>query len=123
MSNNKLFVSNLNYQVSEQDLGNLFAEYGEVLSVRVVMDRFTGRSRGFGFVEFAEDAQAQNAIDALNNSEFMGRPLVVKIQEERAPRPAARSGGGGYGGGGGGSYGGGGGGRSGGGYGGGGGRY
>jgi RNA recognition motif-containing protein len=101
MSNNKLFVSNLNYQASEQELAESFGQFGEVLSVRIVMDRFTGRSRGFGFVEFAEPEQASAAIDGLNGADFLGRPLVVKIQEERAQqqRPA-RSGGGGYGGGG-----------------------
>ncbi|MFM7390715.1 MAG: RNA recognition motif domain-containing protein [Vampirovibrionales bacterium] len=99
MSNNKLFVSNLSYQASEQELGDAFAQFGEVLSVRIVMDRFTGRSRGFGFVEFAEPEQASAAIEGLNDTDFMGRPLIVKIQEERAPqqRPARQDGG--YGGG------------------------
>src|ERR671937_704652 len=111
----KLYVGNLPYRVSDSDLQRLFEQHGTVQSAQVIMDRDTGRSKGFGFVEMGSDAEAQAAIAALNGSQVEGRALTVN---EARPKPE----GGGGGGGGRGGYGGGGGGRGGrGGYGGGGG--
>ena len=106
-----IFVAKLNFDTQERDLEEAFAAHGAVDSVKIIMDKFTGRSKGFGFVEMPNDDEAQAAIDDLNDQEFDGRTIVVKKAEPRENR-----GGGGRGG-----YGGGGGGR--GGYGGGGGRY
>ena len=121
---NKLYVGNLPYSFRDEDLQQAFAAHGTVTSAKVMMERDTGRSKGFGFVEMGDDAQAQTAIEAMNGQQFGGRGLVVNEARPMEPRPP-RSGGGGFGGGsgggGGGGYGGGaGGGRSsGGGYGGG----
>jgi RNA recognition motif-containing protein len=113
----RLYVGNLSYNVSEAELKDVFAEDGRnVKEVKVVLDRDTGRPRGFAFVEMETDADATAAIETLNGREIMGRPISVSEARERAPRSG---GGGGYGGGGGG-YGGGGGGYGGGGGGGGG---
>ena len=114
----KLYVGNLSYTVDSSELEQLFGQHGTVESAQIISDRDTGRSKGFGFVEMANDQEAQAAIAALNGQEHGGRALTVN---EARPKEN-RSGGGGYGGGGGGGrggYGGGGGGR--GGYGGGGG--
>ena len=109
---NKLYVGNLPYSFRDDDLQQAFAAHGTVTSAKVMMERDTGRSKGFGFVEMADDAQAQTAIEAMNGQQFGGRGLVVNEARPMEPRPP-RSGGGGFGGGG---YGGGaGGGRSGGG--------
>src|SRR4051812_4001387 len=112
-----IYVGNLTWDTTADDLLALFQEHGAVARAQVITDRETGRSRGFGFVEMDDDQEARKAIDALNGTPFRGRPLTVN---EARPRED-RGGGGGYGGGGGGrgGYGGGGGGR--GGYGGGGG--
>ncbi len=121
----KLYVGNLAFTAQEEDLKGIFADFGEVKSVKIIMDRETNRPRGFAFVEMATPDQAQAAVDGLDGQEALGRPLKVNIAREREERPAGGGGGrggGGYGGGrGGGGYGGGGG-RGGGGYGGGGGR-
>lgn len=93
----RLYCGNLSYNVSSSDLERLFQEYGTVTSAEVVADRDTGRSKGFGFVEMATDAEAQAAIEALNESEHNGRKLAVN---EARPREDRRGGGGGYGGGG-----------------------
>jgi RNA recognition motif-containing protein len=117
----KLYVGNLAYGISDSDLEQLFAQYGTVQSAQVIMDRDTGRSKGFGFVEMANDQEAQAAINGLNGQESQGRALTVN---EARPKESGGGGGGGRGGygGGGGGYGGGGGKRGGGGgYGGGGG--
>ncbi len=120
----KLYVGNLSYQTTDQQLHELFSEAGNVASAQVVTDRYTGEARGFGFVEMATEDEAQQAIAAINGRNVGGRALVVN---ESRPREGGGGGGGGSrggSGGGGGSYGGGGGGRSsggGGGYGGGGG--
>jgi cold-inducible RNA-binding protein len=119
MSAKRIYVGNLPWAYSSSDLEALFKPYGEVAAAEVIMDRETGRSRGFGFVQMANDADMEGAINALNGSNCNGRPLVVNEARERTPRPGG--GGGGYGGGGGGGRGGRGGG--GGGYGGGGGGY
>ncbi len=116
---NKLYVGNLPYSVRDEDLQQSFGQFGAVTSAKVMMERDTGRSKGFGFVEMGDDAQAQTAINAMNGQQFGGRGLVVNEARPMEPRPP-RSGGGGFGGGagggGGGGYGGGaGGGRSGGG--------
>jgi RNA recognition motif-containing protein len=110
----KLYVGNLTYNVSESDLDALFAQFGTVQSVQIIVDRDTNRSKGFGFVEMDTDAQAQAAIQGLNEREHDGRRLTVN---EAKPREARTGGGGG------GGYGGGRGGGGGGGYGGGGNRY
>jgi RNA recognition motif-containing protein len=136
---NKLYVGNLAYSVRDESLLEAFAQFGTVNSAKVMMDRETGRSKGFGFVEMATDAEAQSAINGMNGHDLEGRAVVVNVARPREERPGGfgggggrsggggfgggRSGGGGYGGGGGGGYGGGrsgGGGYGGGGYGGGG---
>jgi RNA recognition motif-containing protein len=76
---NKLFVGNLSWSATDEDLKNAFAAYGEVVSARIVTDKFSGKSRGFGFVEMATADQAQAAINGLNNTDFMGRPVAVSI--------------------------------------------
>jgi cold-inducible RNA-binding protein len=96
----KLYVGNLSFAVGDTELEELFAPFGEVRSAQVVIDRQTGRSRGFGFVEMGSDADAMAAIDALHDQDHEGRRLTVN---EAKPREN-RSGGGGYGGGGGGRY-------------------
>ena len=125
---NKLYVGNLAYSVRDDSLTQAFAQFGTVTSAKVMMDRETGRSKGFGFVEMGSDAEAQAAINGMNGQQLQGRPLVVNEARPREERPGGYGGGGGggrggYGGGGsggGGGYGGGGGGGRGG-YGGGGG--
>jgi len=77
--NNKLFVGNISWEAKDEDLQNLFAEFGEVTSARIVTDKFSGRSRGFGFVEMASDEDAQKAIEALDGKDFMGRPIAVNV--------------------------------------------
>jgi RNA recognition motif-containing protein len=87
--NNKLFVANLAYSITEDALRDLFAEHGEVLSVKIVTDSFTGRSKGFGFVEMVSQEAADAAIQALNNKECDGRGIKVdfaKPREAGAPR-------------------------------------
>ncbi len=78
-----IFVGNLNYRLQKEALEQLFGEYGEVESVKLITDRETGRARGFGFVVMSNDSDAQNAIDGLNGTEVMGRELVVN---EARPR-------------------------------------
>jgi RNA recognition motif-containing protein len=134
---NKLYVGNLAYSVRDDDLQQAFAQFGTVSSAKVMMDRDTGRSKGFGFVEMGSDAEAQSAINGMNGQALDGRALVVNEARPREERPGgfggggggrsgggggfgggggrSGGGGGGFGGGGGGGYGGGGGGRSGGG--------
>jgi len=79
-----IFVANLNFRVQEDDLRETFEAYGEVDSARVITDRNSGRSKGFGFVEMPNDDEAQKAIDELNDKEYEGRNLVVKVAEERS---------------------------------------
>jgi cold-inducible RNA-binding protein len=116
---NKLYVGNLPYSVRDEDLQQSFGQFGAVTSAKVMMERDTGRSKGFGFVEMGSDAEAQAAIAGMNGQPLGGRSVVVneaRPMEARPPRTGGGfgGGGGGYGGGGGGGYGGGGG-RSGGG--------
>jgi cold-inducible RNA-binding protein len=111
---NKLYVGNLPYSFRDEDLQQAFAAHGSVSSAKVMMERDTGRSKGFGFVEMGSDAEAQAAINGMNGQQYGGRGLVVNEARPMEPR-APRSGGFGGGGGGGGYGGGAGGGRSGGG--------
>jgi len=102
-----IYVGNLSWNLKDQDLSNLFATHGEVTSAKIVTDKFTNRSKGFGFVEMPNDDQAQAAIAALNGTEVDGRNIVVN---ESRPKPEGERGGGGGGfkkrsfGGGGGGY-------------------
>ena len=109
----KLYVGNLPFSTTEDDLRDLFSQHGEVASASIVMDRETGRSRGFGFVEMANDADAQSAIDAVNGQDMGGRSLQVNEARPKTEGPRGLGGGGGFGGGGGGGRGGFGGGRGG----------
>ena len=98
----KLFVGNLSFKITENELQDAFAAYGTVLEANLMMDRATGRPRGFGFVTMGSQEEAQKAIDALHGKELGGRPLTVNIARPREERPAGggHSGGGGGGGGG-----------------------
>ena len=99
MSENKLYVGNLSFQSSEEDVRNAFSAHGTVQSVNLIMDRDTGRPRGFAFVEMGSDAEAQAAVKALDGRDLGGRNLKVNIAK---PREAGGGGGGsrgGYGGG------------------------
>ena len=108
---NKLYVGNLAYSVRDDSLQQAFAQFGTVTSAKVMMDRDTGRSKGFGFVEMGSDAEAQAAINGMNGQALEGRAIVVNEARPREDRPGGFGGGGGgrSGGGGGGGYGGGGG--------------
>lgn len=86
MDNKKLFVAGLPWAVKDDDLRDLFGQYGRVLSAKVITDRDTGRSKGFGFVEFENAQDAQNAIDGLNNSKLESRTLVVNIARPQQPK-------------------------------------
>jgi RNA recognition motif-containing protein len=96
----KLFVAKLPYATQSEDLQELFEQYGTVDSAQVILDRETGRSRGFGFVEMPDDEEAKSAIEALDGSELDGREIVVKEAEDRGSGGGNRRGGGGYRGGG-----------------------
>jgi cold-inducible RNA-binding protein len=91
--NNKLYVGNLAYAVRDNDLEQAFAEFGEVISAKVMMERDTGRSKGFGFVEMATEEQAQAAINGLNEQQLGGRNLMVNVARPREERPAGFGGG------------------------------
>ena len=82
----KIYVGNLNYATTEEGLSTLFGTYGEVVSAVVIKDKFTNRSKGFGFVEMAEDSAAQAAISELNEKEFEGRRLRVNVAQEKPRR-------------------------------------
>ena len=97
---NKLYVGNLAYSVRDDSLHQAFSQFGTVTSAKVMMDRDTGRSKGFGFVEMASDAEAQAAIDGMNGQPLEGRAVVVNIARPREERPGGFGGGGGGGGGG-----------------------
>lgn len=109
-----IFVAKLNFATREDDLRDAFEQFGEVDSVKIIMDKFTGKSKGFGFVEMPNDDEAQDAISNLNDTDFDGRTIVVKKAEPRENRGGGGGGGrggfnrggggGGYGGGGGGGY-------------------
>jgi cold-inducible RNA-binding protein len=95
--NNKLFVGNLSFNTTENDLQDTFASHGTVLEANLMTDRMSGRSRGFAFVTMSTEAEAQNAIQALNGSSVDGRAMTVNVAKPREDRP--RTGGGGGGGG------------------------
>ncbi len=105
-----IYVGNISFQTSEQDLDAAFSAYGQVDRVQIVKDRDTGQSRGFAFVEMANNAEADKAMAALNGADMGGRTLTVNEARPREPRPGGGGGGGGFGGGGGNRFGGGGGG-------------
>ena len=94
-----IYVANIPFKATEDELKGLFEEYGEVSSTKIILDKFTQRSRGFGFIEMSDDAAARTAINSLNGADFMGKNLVVN--EARPKTDAPRSGGGNRGGGGG----------------------
>ncbi|PID90807.1 MAG: RNA-binding protein [Bacteroidetes bacterium] len=81
-----IFVGSLPYRFEEQDLAGIFEAYGEVSAARIIMDRATGRSKGYGFVEMPDDEAAQRAINELDGSEAGGRTIVVNVAQEREPR-------------------------------------
>lgn len=83
----KIYVGNISFKAYDQDLGDLFAQYGEVVSARIITDRETSRSKGFGFVEMAEESAAEAAISELNGKEWQGRELRVNEANERTERP------------------------------------
>ena len=91
----KLYVGNLNYRATDQDLNELFAEFGTVTSAQVLVDRYSGQSRGFGFVEMSTDEEAQKAIGGLNGRNVEGRPLTVNESRPRDDRGGSGGGGGG----------------------------
>jgi RNA recognition motif-containing protein len=94
-----IYVANIPFKATEDELKGLFEEYGEVSSAKIILDKFTQRSRGFGFIEMNDDSSARQAINSLNGADFMGKNLVVN--EARPKTDAPRSGGGNRGGGGG----------------------
>ena len=97
MASNKLYVGGIPYRTTEDDLRTAFEEAGTVTSASIISDRMTGRSRGFGFVEMADEAQAQAAIDRWDGKELDGRQLSVSFARPQADRPAGERGGNGRG--------------------------
>src|SRR5687768_17562966 len=87
MSDARLFVGNLSYQTMENDLQEYFSQAGAVNSVDLMLDKFTGKSRGFAFVEFTNAVDAQKAVEMFNNKDFQGRALTVNIARPREDRP------------------------------------
>lgn len=88
-----IFVAKLNYDTEEETLKSAFEQFGTVDSTKIIFDKFTGRSKGYGFVEMSNDSEGQEAINALNETEMDGRTIVVKVAEPRGERGG---GGGGY---------------------------
>ena len=82
-----IYVGNLPFEMTDEELEVAFTEFGEVSSARVIIDRFSGRSRGFGFVEMANDTEGEAAIAAMNGKEMSGRPLTVNVARPREDRP------------------------------------
>ena len=97
MNESRLFVGNLSYQTMENDLQEYFSQAGVVSSVNLMLDKFTGKSRGFAFIEYSSQDEANKAVEMFHNKEFQGRQLTVNIARPREERPQ-RSGGGGGGG-------------------------
>ena len=91
-----IYVANIPWKASEDQLKTLFAEYGEVTSAKIIMDKVTQRSRGFGFVEMADDSAGKQAITSLNGADFLGKNLVVNEARPREDRPRTNGGGGGF---------------------------
>lgn len=100
----KLYVGNLPFSATDQILGDMFAQIGTVQSAKIITDRDSGRSKGFGFVEMGSDAEANSAISKFNGADFDGRPMTVNEAKPMAPRENRGGGGGGFGGGRGGRY-------------------
>ncbi len=99
MNESRLFVGNLSYQTMENDLQEYFSQAGVVTSVNLMLDKFTGKSRGFAFIEFSTSEEANKAVEMFHGKELQGRSLTVNIarpREERAPRSGGGGGGGGY---------------------------
>jgi cold-inducible RNA-binding protein len=94
MNQNRLFVGNLSYQTMENDLQDYFSQAGVVTSVNLMLDKVTGKSRGFAFVEFATAEEASKAVEQFHNKEFQGRALTVNVARPREERPTRWSGGG-----------------------------
>jgi RNA recognition motif-containing protein len=88
-----IYVGNLSWQMTDEDLRTLFEQYGSVTSAKIVKDKVSGRSKGFGFVEMPEDSEAQNALSSLYDSEVLGRKIIVN---EAQPKPQNGGGGGGF---------------------------
>lgn len=93
MSESRLFVGNLPYQITGQDLQELFAQAGSVTFVNLMMDKFSGRSRGFAFVEMSSLDEASKAVELCHNKEFQGRALTVNLARPREDRPPRQAGG------------------------------
>jgi cold-inducible RNA-binding protein len=91
----KLYVGNLPYSVTEERLQQHFGQHGSVVSARIITDKFTGRSKGFGFVEMSSDQEAERAVTALNGTDFEGRNIVVSEARPQQPRDSRSGGGGG----------------------------
>ncbi|MDR1723200.1 MAG: RNA-binding protein [Tannerella sp.] len=90
-----IYIAGLSYEVTDTDLNELFAEYGEVTSAKVITDRESGRSKGFGFVEMSKDEEGQKAIEELNGAEYDGKVITVSVARPRTERPSFGGGGGG----------------------------
>jgi cold-inducible RNA-binding protein len=86
MANNRLYVGNLAYGITSDQLKDIFAEFGEIANSTVIIDKRTGRSKGFGFIEFAEEDAATKAVEAMNGKEVEGRGLVVNVARPMKPR-------------------------------------
>lgn len=86
-----IYVGNLSYDVTENDLRNAFSEFGSVSKVNIIMDKMTGKSKGFAFIEMDNDAEGQKAIEELNGADLMGRNLKVNLARPREERPARKS--------------------------------
>lgn len=87
---NKLYVGNLSYSITDESLAELFASFGEVTEAKVITDKFSGRSKGFGFVTMADEATAEKAIAEMNNKEVDGRAIVVNVSRPKEERPQRR---------------------------------
>lgn len=87
---NKIYIGNLSYRVSEDELQNLLSQFGQLTSVSLVKDRFSGQSKGFAFAEFDSSEAMNKAIEELDGADFLGRPLRVNVAEERKPAPQRR---------------------------------
>lgn len=87
----RIYIGNMNFSTSEESIKNLFSKYGTVDSVEIIKDKYTEQSKGFGFVEMTDDAEAQKAISALNGTDFEGRRIRVNFAQEMPPRNNARN--------------------------------
>ena len=94
MNDSRLFVGNLSYQTMENDLQEYFSQAGIVSSVNLMLDKFTGKSRGFAFIEYSSPTEANKAVEMFHNKEFQGRQLTVNVARPREDRPPMRGGGG-----------------------------